>query len=266
MTERIEQFLEDHVDGEGVLDYPSAVDALAATGLLSPGRAASWKAEHARLRALGSGHEGPFDEEVEARATELLEALFAPVRREASDEWDAAVFQRYQQALWTLTAIRALSHKRARPWTRRHQQTLTPGSRPEPAPDPEMLFAAGELSAVLIGPPERLDRMRVTRLELYGDCVIVRYHQLLPPEPADPVERRELLTTPFELEDDAGTAYRPAPIPTPRGCKPREVEGWPDALGGWQAFVPGAPLGAREFSVDWREQRFTLSLGGSGVQ
>ena len=71
--------------------------------------------------------------------------------------------------------------------------------------------------------------MRVTHVELYGDCVIVHFHQLLPPEPADPVERRKLLTTPFELQDDRGTTYRLAGIPTPGGCELHETNDWVDA-------------------------------------
>jgi hypothetical protein len=152
-----------------------------------------------------------------------------------------------------------LSHERARPWVERQQQVLTPpGGWPEPEPDPEMMFAAGKLSAVVGGSEARRDGMRVTCLELYGDCVIVRFHQLLPEEPEDPVERREYLGAAFDLEDDRGTLYRPAPVPAARGGKPAEVKGWPEVLVGWQAFVPGAPLDARAFIVSWQEHRFEL--------
>jgi hypothetical protein len=80
MTDRIEQFLEDHADGYSVQDYPAAVDALVATGLLPAERAEMWKSQHARLRAAGGGRQGPYDDELEAKATELLEDLFEPVR------------------------------------------------------------------------------------------------------------------------------------------------------------------------------------------
>ena len=267
MTDRVEQFLEEHADGYGVQDYPAAVDALVAVGVLSTEQAEIWKAEHARLRASGAGHQGPYDEDIEAKAEQLLEDLFAPVRARASDDWDSAMYQRYQEALSTLTGIGALSHERARPWFGRQQQVLAPaGGWPEPEPDPEMAFAAGELSAVIAGPVDRVDGMRVTGLELYGDCVIVRFHQLLQEEPADPVQRREYLRTPFALSDERGTEYRPAAIPTPRGCKPREVTGWPEVLVGWQAFVPGSPLDVRAFTVSWREYRFELSLDAPRVQ
>lgn len=262
MSERLELFLEDHVDDHAGHDYAAAIEALLAAGILSMERAESWKAEHARLSASRHHFQGPYDEELEARAVELLEALFAPVRPLASDEWDPAVFQRYQEALSALRVIGALSLERARPWLEVQHATLTPpGGRPEPEPEPEMPFAAGELSAVLAGPAGRLDGMRVTSLELYGDCVIVRFHQLLPPEPADPVERRELVSSPFELEDEAGTPYRPALVPEPRGCRRREPKGWPEALVGWQAFVPGVPLDARTLTVGWRERRWLTSIG-----
>jgi hypothetical protein len=268
MTDRVEQFLEESADGHGVQDYSAAVDALVATGVLSPERAEqwkeraeSWKAVQARLRTSGSGRQGPYDEEIEAKATQLLEDLFAPVRPRASEDWDLAVYLRYQEALSTLTAIGALSPEHARPWLARQQQALTPaGGWAKPEPDPEMRFGASALSAVVAGPSTRLDGMRVTCLELYGDCVVVRFHQLLPEEPADPVERREYLQTSFELQDDAGTEYGPVAIPTPRGCKPRKVKGWPEVLSGWQAFVPGAPLDARAFTVGWRDCRFELAL------
>jgi hypothetical protein len=261
MNERIESFLEENGGRSGVRDYPAAVDALVATGLLAPDRGESWKSEHARLCASGSGNDlGPYDEDVETKAIELLEHLFAPVRPRAGDDWDPASYQRYQDALSTLTGIGALSYERARPWLARQQEALRPaGGRPEPQPDPEMPFAAGELNAVVVGPPHRLDGMRVTCLELYGDCVILRFHQLLPEEPADPVERRRYLGTSFELEDDVGTVYRPLTIPTPRGCKPRDVRGWPKVLAGWHAFVPGAPLDARGFTLRWRGHCFVVT-------
>jgi hypothetical protein len=94
LTERIEQFLEDHADGYGAHDYPAVVDALVATGLVSLDRAESWKAEHARLCASRIDYQGRYDEELEAKAIELLEALFAPVRPLAGDEWDPAVYGR----------------------------------------------------------------------------------------------------------------------------------------------------------------------------
>lgn len=261
MTDPVERFLEDNADGYGVQDFATAVEALVTAGLVSVDRAEYWKAEHARFRAVGSGHQGPHDQAVEHRAIELLEALFAAVRPRASDDWDPVAYQRYQEALSTLTGIGALSLERARPWLQLQHETLTPpGGRREPAPDPEMPFTAGELSAVLAGPEERLDGMRVTCMELYGDCVIVRFHQLLPPEPEDPVGQRELLKTPFDLEDDRRTPYEPAQVPTPRGCKPRELKGWPEVLVGWQAFVPGPPLDARSFFATWRDQEFVVSM------
>lgn len=260
MSDPAERFLEDHADGHGVGDYAAAADALVAAELIQVGRAECWKAEHTRLRATANAHLGPHDERLAAKAVELLESLFAPVRPRASDDWDPATYRRYQEALFTLTGIGALSQARARPWLERQHRTLTPpGGRPEPEPDPELPFAAGELHGVLAGPADRLDGMRVTSLELYADCVIVRFHQLLPPEPEDPVARRELLRATFGLQDDRGTRYEAVACPPPRGCRPRKLDRWPDLLVGWQAFVPGAPVAARDFTVAWRDGRFRLS-------
>lgn len=262
MSDPVERFLEDHAVGHRVQDYPAAVDALVAVGLLSVGRAEHWKAEHARLRAatgpgLGEGW-------AEAKAVELLELLFAAVRPRASDGWDPVTYRRYQDALSTLTGIGALSHEAARPWGERQSESLTPrGGWPEPEPDPEMPFAAGDLRTVLVGPAQRLGGMRVTCMEIYGDCVIVRFHQVLPPEPEDPVERRELLTTAFELEDDRGTHYVAVACPLPKGHRRCELEQWPEVLSGWQAFVPGSPLAARGFEIAWRDERYRLTLSSS---
>jgi hypothetical protein len=265
MTELFEQFLEDHVDGYGVSDYSAAVDALVAAGLLTEDRAKEWRTEHARIRALGPGHLGPYDAAVEAKAVELLEALFEPVRPRDSHDWDGASFQRYQEALSTLTAIGALSYAHARPWLQRQSDALVPGGWQPPPPEPEMPFTAGGLSAVLAGPPTRLHGRRVKSLELFNDCVILRYHQLLPPEPEDPVERRQLLSTPSELEDDRGTHYEPAHIPCAHGCKHPQIQGWPEVLVGWQAFVPAAPLDARVFTVTWRGAQFEISLNSPTI-
>ena len=76
-----------------------------------------------------------------------------------------------------------------------------------------MPFTAAELITVVAGPAMRLGGMQITSVELFDDSVIVRSHQLLPKEPDDPIERRQLLGTALELEDDQGTPYRPVAIP-----------------------------------------------------
>lgn len=247
MTEPVDRFLEAHVDGYGVSDFSAAVDALVAAGLINDQAGTSWKAEHARIRGLGPAHLGPDDPAAEAKAIELLEALFKPVRPSDSPEWDVAVFQRYQGALSTLTAIGALSYKRARPWAQRQSDTLVPGGLKPRPPEPEMPFTAAELTAVVAGPALRFGGMQNTSVELFDDCIIVRSHQLLPEEPDDPVERRQLLGTALELEDDQGTPYRPVAIPCAHGCRRPEIREWPQVLLGWQAFLPAAPLEAQRF-------------------
>lgn len=121
-----------------------------------------------------------------------------------------------------------------------------------------MPFTAAALTAVVPGPALRLGGTRITSVELFADCVIVRSHQLLSEEPEDPVERRQLLGTALELEDDRGTSYRPVAIPCAHGCKRPEIRGWPEVLLGWQAFLPAAPLDARRFFITWRDERFEL--------
>jgi hypothetical protein len=260
MTELVGRFLEGHVDGYGVSDFPAAVEALVAVGLVTDDAAVRWKAEHARIRGLGGAHRGPYDPSVEAKAIELLEALFEPVRPRASEEWDGATFQRYQEALSTVTAIGALSYPRARPWLQRQGDTLVPGGWKPPPPEPEMPFTASELTGVVASRPVRLDGMRITSVELFGDCVIVRSHQVLPEEPEDPVERRQLLETALELEDDRGTEYRSVAIPCAHGCKRPEVRQWPEVLLGWQAFLPAAPGDARRFFITWRDELFEVEV------
>jgi hypothetical protein len=258
MAELVDRFLEAHVDGYGVSDFSAAVDALVAAGLLSDEAGTSWKGEHARIQGLGAAHRGPYDPEVEAKAIELLGALFAPVRPRDSADWDGPAFQRFQEALSTLTAIGALSYERARPWLQRQGDTLVPGGWKPSPPEPEMPFTAAELNVVVPAPALRLGGMRITSVELFADCIIVRSHQLLPEEPEDPVERRQLLGTALELEDDQGTPYRPVAIPCAHGCKRPEIREWPEVLLGWQAFLPAAPLDARRFFITWRDERFEV--------
>lgn len=259
MNARIEYFLEEPPSG---YTHRDAADALVAAGLLSRDRAEAWVAENVRLQAAGGGLDGPFDPEVSARAVELLRALAPLERVRGTDAWDGAAYTRYTNALDALRLIGALSSDGARPWSQLGARAgEPPGGWAEPEPDPEIQFTAGELHEVLIGPPDRSGGLRVTSLELYGDCVIVRFHQRLPSRPADPVERRELLRHAFAVEDDAGTAYRPAPIPAPRDCPRPGVEGWPAVVTGWQPFVPGPPPGARTFTVSWHDQDFTLVAG-----
>ena len=259
MSTPAERFVEDNADGYGVQDYAAAADALVAAGAVSAERADYWNAQHARAQAARNDHRGPYDPDVEARSEALLQTLFAAVHPRSSDRWDPASYQRYQEALFTLNAIGALSPERARPWLERQQHALTPaGGWPPPKPQPEMPFTAGELSAVLRGPTARLGGMRLTHLELYGDCVLAHFHQLLGPEPDDPVERRELLTTPFELHDDRGTAYQLAEIP--RDGEQRDETPWREFAAGWQAFVPAAPLDATVLIAAWREHRFVVPV------
>jgi hypothetical protein len=252
MNQSVDQFLDQcYSSSVGPPELPAAVDALEAAGLLTSAEARSRREEHRRV-AAAQQHvaRSPLDPELEERAIELLESLKEPLRPRDSDEWDPAAFQRYQEAIMALSMVGAMGGARTLPYSRLHQELIRPARRPpEPKPEPEMPFVAGELSAVLVGPSQRSDGRRVTSLELYDDCVIVRYHITLPAEPSDPDEREALLRMSFRVEDDVGTNYEVAFIPVPNGCERPSLDEWPLAISNWQAVTPGPPLDVAEFTV-----------------
>lgn len=258
MRSDVADFLNASADGYGAPDFAAATEALVVAGLLAADDAARWNAEHQRLTTVPSAEDDDVDPAVERAAIELLEDLVRPVRPRDSEEWDLALYQRFQDALMTLAFIGALTVDARRPWLARQQKLLNPpgGYEPTPAEMP-MPYAARELIDVLPGPDIRHEGMRITSLELYDDCVVVRAHLVLPPEPADPVEHRTFLR--LRIDDDRGTDYWPARTPSaPGDCASAEVP-WGSAITPRITFTPGPPLDAKVFTVTWRDHEFPVS-------
>ena len=124
-------------------------------------------------------------------------------------------------------------------------------------------------------PSQRLGGIRLTCLELYSDCAILRWHRVLSREEAGAAvgAQREAhdeqaladvgrrFAAAFELRDDVGTPYRAAAAPRAQTGGWRGIggkAGYP--LWGASPFVPAVPERARRLEARNGDDQFTVEL------
>jgi hypothetical protein len=167
--------------------------ALRAVGLLDADEAEAW-----RLRMAGPGMERPApSERTREAAGELLQALLEAVPVDDDSRGDD--FFRFEGALFALQAVGAASGVW---WERLARRMGWPT-----ADEVRELNAGGtqkELRAVLAGPAEAVDGVRVLCALLFDDgvTVLLRVDGRVDPFEDDRFD--------FELFDDVGTSYSPA--------------------------------------------------------
>ena len=246
---------------------------LIAIGALGEEEASAWRARFARAEQAWRAPEAEiFSDELKSRAAALLEKRFEAFAR--SQPGSGVELGELQAALSLLRAVRLTSKEEHDRWNERIMDAIAE-RRPPPAP-PERPYRAAELERVVSCPSERSGGIRLTCLELYRDCAILRWHRVLSPEQAgaaasaqreargdwDLREVRRRFTATFELRDDLGTHYRAAAAPS------AETGGWRGINGktgyplwGASPFVPAVPDNARRLEVRTEADQFTVELG-----
>ena len=149
-------------------------------------------------------------------------------------------------------------------WLKRLDEAAPDLSSPY-APPP---YPAGELSAVAVGPPERIDGLRITSAELYDDCSIVRWHLVVQED--QPWRERVFIADhgrdlarahgPQRLHDNLGTTYTRMPIDT-TDLDWLRLRQDPETLSGASVFTPATPPHARRLSVSCPTSDFQIDLG-----
>jgi hypothetical protein len=251
-------------------------------GALTEGEANNWRERFTiASEAFKASDSDVIDEGRRSRARPILkEALEA--YRESESAADRNAFWRFPAVLRTLKAVGAVSETEAEEWDRKFHDVLMRKSKPKreareraeretQRTEETKRYKATHLSRIVIGPQTRVNGVRVTCAELYEDCVIVRWHRLLPVEEikdeiagayqASSEELARRFGAVLALQDDAGTEYTPA-------ADAHEISG--DRMGsenepltpiwGRSVFVPGVPQGARTFAAFNGEDEFGFQL------
>jgi hypothetical protein len=239
--------------------FLAAVEALAAVRAISLEEAASWTERFERaLKSIHAPANVLATPPTRFRADEILERLSS--RRTSAtgtEEW-----------FWVLTALQnigVLSGQRRREEeariVARGRGAKTHGtemSAAEAAPP----LRATDLQRVIPGPSRRRLGLRVTSLEVYSDCVIVRWHYLVQEADAnralssvaDDMVRR------LELRDDSGTQYMSSRLGSVVSSLGGLAAAPRRAVTGSQAFVPTVANDATVVTIKYSLARFPISL------
>ncbi len=225
--------------------------AFADLGLVDTDEELEWSARFERsARPLE-----PPPAELHARAVELLERELddrAPDAEPGPDD-PLGRRERFTTKLQALLETGIIDWAEGSDWTDRLDRVFPDRSaRPEPP-----AYVGLELRAVAIGPDTRLAGLRITSVEMYDDCVIVRWH-LLPDDHGEWWDRVALTDhvddlirahCPASLQDDLGTAYLPAPAGVWTWRDVFHLREGPAVMTGASAFTPGTPPDATKLSI-----------------
>ena len=284
MRQRVESFLErqlswvpvwfgDRID-ESMLQWVAAeLPLLVAMGALSEEEESAWRARFAHAEQAWRAPEAEiFSDEVKSSAAALLEKRLEAFAR--SEPGSGVELGELQAALSVLRAVRLTSEEQHDQWGERILDVIAE-RRPRPPAPPQRPYLAAELERVVPCPSQRVDGTRLTCLQLYRDCAILRWHRVLSPDQAaaassaqreareepDLREVRRRFTATFELRDDLGTEYRAAAPPR------AETGGWHGINGktgypvwGASPFVPAVPDNARRLEARAGDGQFTIEL------
>ena len=245
---------------------------LVAIGALSEEEASAWRDRFARAEQAWRAPEAEiFSDEVRSSAAALLEKGFEAFAR--PEPHSGVKLGELHAALSVLRAVRLTSEEEHDTWRERILDAIAE-RRPPPAP-PDRPYRAAEVEGVVSCSTQRADGIRLTCLELYRDCAIVRWHRVLSREQAgaatsaqreardepDLREVRRRFTANLELHDDLGTHYRAAAPPR------AETGGWHGIDGktgyplwGASPFVPAVPDNARRLEARTEKGEFTIEL------
>lgn len=259
-----------------------------ALGALTDEEAEAWRERFTAAALAASAPDGEVVPDAQrTRARALLEEVLAAYKSApASDE---RPFLRFPATLRTLKAVGAVPEDEAFEWDHRFHEVLTEKSRPRREARERAKrkarresgaevrrYAATELHRVVAGPAQRLSGVRVTCVELYGDCVIVRWRRVLSreelrhaenacSEATKPDKVAAIFGAAFSLTDDRATPYEPAERAHQITGDLGYVEDGPVAVWGRSVFLPAVPDSATNLTASNGNDVFWLPLTGEGV-
>jgi hypothetical protein len=179
--------------GVGVPPRPAAVHALCVAGLLGENEAERWLTGREAEPALR------LDDGMRAQAAALLEELLGHVP--AGDDGLDADLNRFEGALGALAEIGAVEYD---PWDARMGERLGwPSAEEEMREHAARGATERDLVAVLPGPDEVVDGVRLMYALRFADGVSIVLRRQVVPDPEDD----DFWEAELELRDDAGTGY-----------------------------------------------------------
>ncbi|CAA9518716.1 MAG: hypothetical protein AVDCRST_MAG67-3219 [uncultured Solirubrobacteraceae bacterium] len=246
---------------------------LVTLGALSDDEAAAWRARVARVEhAWRASEDDIFDDAVKLAAAEILEKRFNVFAQ--SEPGTTEALGELHAALRPLRALRLISKDEDARWSERIHAAISE-KRPERPEHPDRPYRAANLQQVVACPSQRAEGVRLTCLELYSDCTILRWHRVLSHEQAGDAlnAQREArddqaaaevgrrFAAAFELTDDVGTSYAAAGEPRAQTGRWQSIDtecGYP--LWGASPFVPAIPQQARRLEARHADDWFTIDL------
>lgn len=188
-----------------------------------------------------------------ARAVELLERELARTARAGE------TFDRLGPREPFLAKLQALLETGHIDWGDRNAwlEKLDEVAPEAPSCPSAQSYDGAELRAVIVGPERRLGGLRINSVEVYDDCVIVRWHLVADADDdwrahvAAPDHANDLARAhgPRSLEDDLGSAYSLGPPGSFGMWSVLYLDQRPAVLPGASAFTPGPPTAATRLSI-----------------
>ena len=233
-----------------LIDYRRRlVAALVELGVLDADEQQEWASRFERVRRPPATP----DEELQARALALLERDLSDAAQLEAVNGTLSPRERFT------TNLQALLETGIVPWPERARliERIDAVSPDTSERIPQPTYHLGQLRQVVAGPDTRLGGLRVTSVELYDDCSIVRWHLLADPEPGwreriSVTDRAQDLATahaPTSLNDDLGSAYALEPMTFLTMPDTLRLRHTPETLAGATAFTPAVPKRAARLTI-----------------
>ena len=227
--------------GEGgrLLAYRlGGVDAFFELGVIDAAARSEWGERFERAaRTLE-----PVSPELRARAVELLERELASAASSAGDPGPLGPRETFLAKLQALLETGSIDWSDRDAWVAKLDEVVPDTSARPAAPS----YDGAELRGVIVGPERRLGGLRISSVEVYDDCVLVRWHLVVDEDErwqanvavgdhADDLARAH---GPRALEDDLGTAYSLGPRGIFGMWDVLSLDRRPAVLSGSSAFTP----------------------------
>ena len=216
-----------------------------AAGLVGEDEAAQWRA---RFRAASED-----DARILSGWEEPAERLLANARRDlaAAARLDEPVAQRAAALPMAINALGILDAGRPMALLKEHYRGAPPPGPPPPDVAERMRIVrerppahGAELRRVIVGPPERLDGLRITTVEVYDDMLTVRWHHI---STDGSFPGGQKLGDVAAIADDVGTRYYASGGGASRAG---ELGGEAAVILGAMNVAPAPPPSARELRLE----------------
>lgn len=205
----------------------------------------------------------PYPADVRARGRELLEDELTETAADPAEVLERR--ERFGDLLQALLETGIVDWADQAGWMGRLDEALAPPPNVTHPPPP---YLARELRAVAVAPPERIGGLRVTSVELYDDCIWLRWHLLAPNEPRwqtsvhiiDHALDLAREHRPQVLRDDLGTRYTKTPGEILEDLDFDHLTHNPGVLLGVTAFTPQVPQHATRLTVHHHDDIIDIEL------